>query len=305
MGNDRIIFDASQESFDDEIRAARAGGLKYWAYLTYGSNGAIDLDNSMMKGLAYHLNSSIANEIQFCLVLTLDTIGQISDHVNAFDRIIYLVNKSNYLKVMNGRPVFYLYYRQDVMDRRWKGSLDYIAERLKLLRQSLNKIGHLDPYLIIMCAPPSLAETVRFKTGADAISAYGITLGPNANASYAQYASFVRAYWERELRAGQAGVVPTVMIGWDSRPRREIPPSYDLRDYSKIDKAAHIESPTPDEFAAECQAAMDFVNKYPQRCEARLVLIYAWNENSEGGALGPTIGDPSASKLRAARKILN
>jgi hypothetical protein len=146
---------------------------------------------------------------------------------------------------------------------------------------------------------------VRTALGADAISAYAIALPSNINAPYAQLAAFTQLIWEREALATPAGVVPTVMIGWDTRPRKENPPAYDHSDHSHVDVTAHIIAPTPAEFAGECQRAVDFIHAHSERCASQLALIYAWNEDSEGGPLEPTLGDPLGSKLIAIAKVIN
>jgi hypothetical protein len=35
---------------------------------------------------------------------------------------------------------------------------------------------------------------------------------------------------------------------------------------------------------------MDWVARHPSNCAANSVLIYAWNEHSEGGRICPTMG---------------
>ena len=108
-------------------------------------------------------------------------------------------------------------------------------------------------------------------------------------------------YWNLELAASPTGVVPTVMIGWDTRPRQEHPPSWQP---NIKNSGGFVKAPTPDQFAEECNAAIRFITDHRQACPASLALIYAWNESSEGGPLQPSLGDRTASKLRAAAKVL-
>ena len=44
--------------------------------------------------------------------------------------------------------------------------------------------------------------------------------------------------------------------------------------------------------AARVKAAFDFVAAHPKDCEAQTVIMYSWNEHSEGGGLCPTMGRP-------------
>src|SRR6266702_7270433 len=57
--NGTLQFKASQTTFDNEIRVAHEAGLSYWAYLSYGKDGLLDLNHSMMKGLSLHRSSGV------------------------------------------------------------------------------------------------------------------------------------------------------------------------------------------------------------------------------------------------------
>ena len=101
--------------------------------------------------------------------------------------------------------------------------------------------------------PPNKAEEARAALGADAISIYAGPI-PQQDDTYAQLDGMTRDYWAKEVAATTGGVVPTVMIGWDTRPRKEHPPWWDNRPLpAKVDMKQFVSAPTPAEFAAECQ----------------------------------------------------
>jgi hypothetical protein len=301
----KIRFEPTQETFDQEIVAAHRGGLKYWAYLMYGEDSKIDLGNSMMKGLVFHRGSAIKSQMNYAMMVTVDTLGYVDNYKDAVGAILTLMRDSNYQTVLGGRPVLYLYYVESLLASHWRGSINNLATSLNALRDEALGAGLANPYIILMSGPPVSAESVRVALGADAISAYAITLPSNTTAPYSQLARFTQQIWEKEAAASSAGVVPTVMIGWDTRPRKENPPAYDHSDHSHTDVVAHITAPTPLEFAQACRGAVDFIHAHSDRCASRLALIYAWNEDSEGGPLEPTLGDQNASKLVAASSVIN
>ena len=304
VGSDRIRFSPSQETFDAEISAASAGGLKYWAYLMYGKNGAIDLEHPMMKGLKYHRSSATKDQMNYAMMVTVDTLGRNGSYSAAVNAVVDLMRDKNYQTVLDGRPVLYFYYLERLMQSYWGGSLASLAEAVGFLRKAAQNTGLGNPYIIILKAPADEAEKVRFAIGADAISAYAITFRSDINATYPQLAEYARAYWEGEAAATSAGVIPTIMIGWDQRPRKEHPPAYNQNVRQTNDVAAYVTPPTPAEFADSCRLASHFIDTHPDVCASRLALIYAWNENSEGGALEPTIGDPSGALLAAASRAI-
>ncbi|QIO98808.1 glycoside hydrolase family 99-like domain-containing protein [Bradyrhizobium symbiodeficiens] len=251
----------------------------------------------------YHRQSSIAGDVNYCLIVTLDTLGRANSFEEAIQAIHSLFSDRNYQRTKDGRPVLFLYYLDGLLPGFWRSSLENLGKALAALRQKVTTSGDQNPYIILLYGPPTTAESIRARIGADAISTYGINFGPNRSASYKALAKFVESYWADELQATSATVVPTVMIGWDSRPRKENPPAYDKRDYSQISKSAFISLATPQDFQDACRQALDFMRSHEDRCPYSLALIYAWNEYSEGGALGPTLGDPSASVLRAAGEV--
>jgi hypothetical protein len=305
VGPDRIQFVSSQATFDQEIIAASRGGLKYWAYLMYGERGKIDLDHSMMKGLYFHRSSNIKEKIKYAMIVTVDTIGYSENYSDSVNSIVSVMHDSNYQAVLGGRPVLYLYYIDELLKPYWGGSLVNLREALDAIRVAAVRSGLANPYIILMSNPLGVAETRRSGLRADAVSAYAIALPSNTDGPYENLAHFTQDVWQKQLLLTSADVVPTAMIGWDTRPRKENPPAYDHGDRSGLSLSAHIVDPSPAEFAMECQAAVDFIRDHPERCASRLGLIYAWNENSEGGALEPTLGDAIAAKLASARDIID
>ncbi len=304
-GPNQIRFAPTQATFDKEIAAAKLGGLKYWAYLMYGKDGMINLNHSMMRGLVFHRSSSIKSQMNYAMMVSVDTLGHAGDYTMAVDTIVGLMRDDNYQNILDRRPVLFIYYIGSLLRLYWKNSLTSMAESINSLRVSAKQAGLGNPYIIIMSGTPAAAESVRAGLGADAISAYAITLPAIGRGTpYAELARFTQSYWDKEAAATSAGVVPTVMIGWDTRPRKEHPPAYDHSDRSQVDVATYVTAPTPAEFAAECESAVDFIHTHRDHCAARLALIYAWNEDSEGGPLEPTLGDPNASLLRAASGVI-
>jgi hypothetical protein len=256
----------------------------------------------MMRGLVYHSKSAIAHKMNYCLIATLDTMGRADAYDAALNQIQGFFRERNYQRTFDGRPLLFLYYLDGLLSGYWKGSLPNLKQSVDALRVKSRAIGDQNPFIVLLHEPPSAAELIRSQIGADAISTYGLSFGPNKSAAYSDLAGYVERYWQDEAQQTAAAVVPTVMIGWDSRPRKENPPAYDKRDFSRISKSAHIDIATPREFAVACSEATKFMTAHPSQCPYRVALIYSWNEYSEGGGLGPTLGDPTASVLRAANE---
>lgn len=301
VGRGKIKFEPTQETFDNEIVAAERAGLKYWAYAAYGRKEFVDLHHSMMRGLAFHRASNLKDRMKYTLIVSTDTLGHTSDFDFAVNTVVRLMKDSNFQTIMGGRRILFLAYTENELAGHWSGSIHNLAAAIDDLRKAAVKEGLGNPYIILLS---SHGEQVRSALGLDAISMYAITPPVNSYSTFRELVTSVGAFWEKEVAETQAGMVPTVMVGWDPRPRNHHQPAYDHSDWSKNDPDAHTTPPTPAEFAEECKNAVAFINAHPKQCNARLALIYAWDEDSEGGPLEPTLGDRSASLLVAARPIM-
>jgi hypothetical protein len=101
--------------------------------------------------------------------------------------------------------------------------------------------------------------------------------------------------------------IPLVSAGTDGNPRLFTGVPW-ITDYGFYEK--YFETPTAEELADNIQQALSFVeanNDYDGNCEANTILIYAWNENDEGGWIMPTLntdGTVDDSRLKAIKQIV-
>ena len=83
-------------------------------------------------------------------------------------------------------------------------------------------------------------------------------------------------------------VVVPLMSGASHEPRHEVNPKQFGPD--------HYRDPEPSEFKTHVLAGLDWAFAHRRNCPAQSVLIYAWNEHSEGGFICPTMGEPPGYK---------
>lgn len=83
------------------------------------------------------------------------------------------------------------------------------------------------------------------------------------------------------------------MSGWDRRPRvaRPVPWEKWQRPGEGIEK--FYESPKPEELATHVRNGLVWLKANPESARAQVSIIYAWNENDEGGWLVPTLSEGS------------
>ena len=118
---------------------------------------------------------------------------------------------------------------------------------------------------------------------------------------YSDYAPWHIQAVEPDILLGRRG-----MAGWDRRPRVEHPVPWETwqKPGQGLDRFYH--APTPAELATHVQDALDWLRDNPA-APARCALIYAWNENDEGGWLVPTLaadGTPDTRRIEALGHVL-
>lgn len=284
----------TQQIVDREIAYAKAGGIDYWAFLLY------DEGNVMSQGLSLYLRSSKRKDVHFCAIASPGTFGAEANWPSGIGRIVRLMREPGYQTVCGGRPLLYVFRAGDKWIQAWGGP----AGARKLfdgLRSAVRATGLGDPYLVVMENTAVQAKRTADVIGAQALSDYARS-GNGTGAPYSDLTAKARAAWEEWATTG-AQVVPLVMAGWDRRPRIEHPVPWEPYQRPGVGLDKFYAAPTPREVAAHIGEAMDWVEARPEKCPAKTVIAYAWNEHDEGGWLCPDLGQGDA-RLKAIRDML-
>ncbi|MHC4251871.1 MAG: glycoside hydrolase family 71/99 protein [Planctomycetota bacterium] len=286
VGENEVRIDGSPQSvMDREIGFAAEAGLDYWAFLLYPRA------SSMSLALAQYLRSAERERIGFCLILHNTLKADDRQWPAERDRAVALMKERGYLTVLDGRPLVYAF----------TGS-DFPAGRFAELLARARRAG-LDPYTVFMGWNPARDFKKASAMGFDAVSAYA------KGGGQARFSDLARAvegdYWRSAARA-KVPYVPLVTTGWDKRPRKDTPVSWE-KGHGYHRQKVFPSRAEPGEIAAHLDRAIAFVRSHRAMCPADAVIIYAWNEYDEGGWLAPTRGadgSPDASRLDAIRRVL-
>ncbi len=283
----------SQNLIDLEIEQAYYAGLDYWAFLAYGKNDPMSLP------LKSYLASKKRNLVKFCLFSELVSWGtanerspNISDHVS-------MMARPEYVRVIGDRPLYFLGFIDSKTVREKWGDFKQLSKAIDYFRDASKSAGVGDPYVVV--AGP-LKEANQWTTlSADAISAYSLG-DPVSQGSYSSLERLTEERW-KSLSGHSLPLIPTVMAGYDRRPRVEHPVPWEpsQRPYQGIQN--YYEEPTGQELEAHLRTALKFVSDQPSEKRAPALLIYAWNENDEGGWLIPT-RPCDTSRLDALHRVL-
>jgi hypothetical protein len=286
---------ASQGVMDREIEYASGAGLDYWAFVTYDPNDPMSL------GLKYYLSSERRTSIRFCLITEHSRWGDRNNYGERIRRFVQLMGEDTYLTVQGGRPLLYLgFIQDDGVKKRW-GAIEEFRKAVDALRAMARQRGLANPYIVIMEFNPERGHRLREQLGADAIGCYAAQGGESA-APYGNLAAYAERFWERSKSTGSE-VVPIVMSGWDRRPRVEHPVPWETWQQPGVGLEKYYEQPTPEALGTHLRHAIEWIRSNPDSSPAHAALIYAWNENDEGGWLVPTISEGTA-RLDAIRRVL-
>jgi Glycosyltransferase WbsX len=186
-----------------------------------------------------------------------------------------------------GRPILFFYDGFAWKDV-WGGQAAVARAHLEELRAAFVAAGLGSPYLVTLDAYPDRAAATVVEVGFDAASAYAGASPHTAGQPYVEVPfsqSLVGEAWYRGmLAASGTPVIPYVMAGWDSRP---------IEPWGRPLWSWYSHA-TPAEIVTSLRDAIDFVKAHPALSEARSVLVYAWDEWTEGGFLEPSLQEGTA-----------
>jgi hypothetical protein len=287
----------TQEATDQEIAYAKEAGLDYWAYGYYFPGGWAGADG-YNYALYKYLSSEQRNDINFCLRLGggPSAGADPNDWYNwMIPTLVDFFKESSYQTVAGGRPLLYIFGVDDFTST--FGSSAAAGQALNDLRTAATTAGCGSPYIACMVWHASDGANYVNDVGYDAISAYthldwsaGVQEYP-----YSALAAENASFWD-ECKATGKQVVPIVNIGWDYRPHTGVNGDRALSTW--------YAEPTMTEWKNHLQAALDWVDENPNATEPNAVIIYAWNELTEGGWMVPTRGDGTA-RVEATGEVLN
>ncbi|TDD44981.1 hypothetical protein E1286_25360 [Nonomuraea terrae] len=255
----------SQEVMDREIRYASAAGIDYWAFIYYP-------DPPLGLGRELYLSSAHRDKVNWCAILDGNFLAAFEANLQD---LVARFGESNYQKVLGGRPLLYFFSNAT-------------PGNVARIRAKTAEAGLPDPYIVVMGWTAQSAADLKTSVGADAVSRYAT--GMNFGAAYSSLTELESTMWsDYATTAGQ--VIPTVTTGWDARPRYDYPPTWGPQpseDYLR-DQNDWTQQATPAQIAAHLQDAISWSSAHSANNQANAVLIYAWNENLEGGWICPTL----------------
>jgi hypothetical protein len=274
-----------------EVLYAAAGGIDYFVFGLYDDRRPDGSDNQIMANFRHSIDLFTAlsskHGMRFSVFMNATAMAP-----RVRQLLAGYVAAPSFLRTPDGRPVVFWFMPKAKTWVEDAGGLAAARSRLRQLRADIAEAAGEPPYLVVMAFDPADGARLVGSVGFDAFTSYGNPLGsrePGAASGeepYTRCEASSRYYWALAHRSDEP-FMPPVSLGWDYRPT--------IDDPSRGKDPAWCRPPTTEEIRDLVRGA---ASAAPQQQVIRSILIYAWNEYTEGGWLAPTLCD-GAQRLAA------
>lgn len=289
-------YDDSQQAVDKTIDQAANAGVNFFAFDWYDiSMSTSPTDRTLNEALNFYTTSSQRKRLHFCLMYVdqppfVPATGELS--AQHWSHLITLwlsyMKQPDYVRV-SGKPLFIIFSPEH---------LDTIFGGVTGVRAALNELrsrARADglPGVSIAVAATVVAKSnparvaILNAEGYDLATGYNYhSLGDEQYGVPAPYSNLVTENvdtWNQVSSRVSVPYIPVVTSGFDLR--------YSSRSNEKS-TAIIYGGRTAAKFACFAVQARHWIDTHPnQTTQERIVMIYAWNELAEGGAIIPTKQD--------------
>ena len=277
--------------------------LAFFAFDWYWPESA-DKQTPLNTGLNLFLQAKNSQRLQFCLLVANHggfRIGP-ADWDAVTDVWVRLFREPTHLK-LGGTPLLIFFAPREL--RQAFGSSAAVKAAFGRL-DAKARAGGLEGVCIAACTAPAPADNPDYLTelkaeGYSCLTGYNypryLTKGPDKIQPFSRLIEGHEQIWNRFAADSPLPYIPVVTTGWDKRPWED--PA------SPATQAVYYPDRTPVQVADFVARAVRWLNAHPDKTtQERILLLYAWNENGEGGYLTPTKGYGDAY-LKAVSEALN
>jgi hypothetical protein len=291
LPNGNLGFPGNTErALDADVHYAKAAGLDYFIFgyylesASWGRNpdSAAALNRALTKFVRLPDKLGIKYALNFNLSFPSRDVPMVSAAISK------ALLGPDYMRTSDGSaPVFFLVGTMTPW-LKGLGSEQDAKAALTDIRNRVKAATGRNLYLVALLF--NLPETgpVAHRLGFDATSTYATALGANGKSlSYASCAAIARNAWQVEAKHGSGGFLPTVTLGWDYRPALRDP----QEKKNRKPNPDWCQPATDKEWIQQIRGAMNEAAHNPRNDRFQSVVIYAWNESSEGGWIQPTLSE--------------
>ncbi len=198
-----------------------------------------------------------ARRFWFCLFTELQNWGSARFQSPSVNQHLDLMRLDSYVTVEDGRPLYFLGFIDEATVKEKWGDLQGLRAAIDRFRAGARSRQLANPYIVVAGRIDQIPN-IGPQLGADALGAYALTDARRVG-SFEDLAQIVQADW-RMLARSALPVVPTVMTGWDRRPRVERPVPWEKTQRPGEGLQYYFGPATPDQIADQLRAALTWSN---------------------------------------------
>jgi hypothetical protein len=294
--------DDSPEIMEQQIEFAANNGLAFFAFDWYYPEEQ-SKETLLNTGLNLYLKAKNKSKLEFCLLVANHAgfIIRPGDWEAVCSIWLDLFKDPMHLKV-NGEPLI-IFFSPNGLIQEFGGPVK-TAEALRSLEDRARKAGLKGVAFAACCTPGPENKWTDLQQLSDAgfeyFTGYNYPGYPvKGKVKIQAFKNLMEGHediWNRFAQKAVRPYIPVVTVGWDKRPWEDLekPESHGV----------YYPDRTPPQVNKFVKKAVEWLDANPDKTiSERIILLYAWNENGEGGYLTPTKSQGDAF-LKAVHEAL-
>lgn len=289
--------DDTVEIMQKQIDYCADHGIAFWAFDWYypeGQNKTTPLNNA----LGLYLKAPNRQRVKFCLLVANHQGFRIGpkDWDVCCQRWTELFRQPTHLR-LDGQPLL-IFFSPGELQRAF-GGVEGVRKALDSLRAKAKKSG-LPGVAVAACTGPGGHLNDLARSGYTLLTGYNYNLGWQSGGGSQPFRKLIEGnerIFEQFAESSPLPYVPVITAGWDRRPweKGKLPPEK---------MSVWYPDRTPKLVEEFMRLGVRWMDKHPDKTTPqRLLLIYAWNENGEGGYLTPAAKD-GTEYLKAVKRAI-
>lgn len=284
------------EIIEQQIDYCADHDMAFWAFDWYYPEGE-DKTTPLNNALGLYLKAPNRERLKFCLLVANHAGFRIGpkDWDACCEKWIELFRQPTHLRV-GGEPLVIFFSPEEL--KQAFGGVDGVRQAFESLRTKARQAG-LPGVAVAACTGPGDLKELA-DSGYTLLTGYNYSLGWMNGAGGRPFGELIEGnqrIFDQFAERTPLPYVPVITIGWDRRPWEEerLPPEKMSVWYP--DRSPRL----VEDFV---RLGVQWLDKHPDKATPeRLLLLYAWNENGEGGYLTPTKADGTAYLEAVQRAI--
>jgi hypothetical protein len=288
--------DDTIEIMQKQIDYAADHGIAFWAFDWYYPEGP-NKETPLNDALGLYLQAPNRDRLKFCLLAVnhakydigpkdWDTLSRI--WIDLFRRPTYLC--------LDGKPLLIVFAPRELQNA--FGGIDGVGKAFESLRSKAKDAG-LPGVAIAACADGDMPVTDLARSGYSLLTGYNYGSGYKNGGSARPFRELMarsQRIFDQLAKYSPLPYAPAITTGWDLRPwEGDSPP--EKRSPWHPDRTPQL----VEEFV---RMGVRWLDEHPEKAtKQRLLLLYAWNENGEGGYLTPTHAEGTAYLKAVERAV--